>query len=196
MDARRSSALVASFVLLLLVVIPSGTAAAAAPPSTAEKAKEVTHCAFNIATGTQQCFGTFRESIGSLGGGVPEGVTENSRITIEIANAIEARSSQSRIAAASTLVAILYDNSGWSGSTQTVYSSAGGCDGDSGVEYQANIPLAFNDRTSSYDGFSSCNTVLYENTNYTGASVGNSSIIASSYVGNAMNDRASSAKWL
>ncbi len=67
-------------------------------------------------------------------------------------------------------------------------------DSNSDVDWQVgSMPYGWNDRVSSFKSFGQCATRIWENNNFTGASYGY--IVNSSYVGAAMNDRASSIQW-
>ncbi|MGP4005685.1 hypothetical protein [Streptomyces sp. 4N124] len=88
--------------------------------------------------------------------------------------------------------AVFYEHRNYGGSTLT---SAGdyGCDTNSDVDWQrSSMPSAWNDEVSSWHGFSNCQARIYEFTNFAGASYG--AYTNSNYVGDAMNDEASSYK--
>lgn len=55
------------------------------------------------------------------------------------------------------------------------------------------MPSGWNDRVSSFKSYGLCATRIWENTNFGGASYGFT--VNSTYVGDAMNDRASSIQW-
>jgi hypothetical protein len=59
--------------------------------------------------------------------------------------------------------------------------------------YVNSMPGGWNDVISSFHSYANCYTKLYEDNNRTGATYGY--VGDSSYVGNAMNDRASSISW-
>lgn len=91
---------------------------------------------------------------------------------------------------ASYVGGIQYWNSGYGGSTYTV-TTAGTCDDSLDRDYYLNqVTSSWNDKISSFRGYSNCGETLYENGGYGGSTYG--IYTSSSYVGNAMNDRASS----
>jgi hypothetical protein len=56
-----------------------------------------------------------------------------------------------------------------------------------------NVGTTWNDRISSFQGFSNCQIRIYENANFTGATDG--AFTATDYVGDAMNDRTTSVRY-
>jgi hypothetical protein len=69
-----------------------------------------------------------------------------------------------------------------------------GCDTNPDVDWQLSSysPYGWNDTVSSFLGYSDCETRLWEHDNFGGASYG--AYTNSSYVGDAMNDKASSSQ--
>jgi hypothetical protein len=55
------------------------------------------------------------------------------------------------------------------------------------------VPLGWNDVISSFRSFSNCQTVLFEDINFGGSTT--QKTVDLSFVGKAMNDRASSIQW-
>jgi hypothetical protein len=181
----------------MMAAMAVGAAPASAESGQSETSSPAadTHCTFNIETTASKCFSSFREVIQYLSHGqvVPkqaDRLTQDEAARVTTASAAMARSSGS-VTAASTVTAVFYDNSGYGGSTLTATNS-GGCDNFSDVDSQSLTPAFFNDRTSSFIGYSNCQVRIYENTNYSGASYYAGS---TSYVGNAMNDRMSSQRF-
>ncbi|MFF0477176.1 hypothetical protein [Streptomyces sp. NPDC004284] len=85
---------------------------------------------------------------------------------------------------------IQYWDSGYGGSTYTVTTS-GTCDDSLDTDYSlSQVASAWNDGISSFRGYSNCGETLYEHGGFGGATYG--IYTSSSYVGDAMNDRASS----
>ena len=97
-------------------------------------------------------------------------------------------------AQASTVVGVEYQHSNFSGATLTSWVGPNGfsCTGPiSDVDaWFDGVPAGWNDIISSFRGYSNCWTRLWEHSGRVGASVGFSP--DTSYVGDAMNDRASS----
>ncbi|MFJ8311160.1 hypothetical protein [Streptomyces sp. NPDC094147] len=94
---------------------------------------------------------------------------------------------------ASTVIGIEFVDANYQGATYTV--TGGTCTSTlSDVDWYINsMPAGWNDVISSFHSYANCWTKLYENINRTGATYG--FIGDSSYVGDAMNDRASSIEW-
>jgi len=87
-------------------------------------------------------------------------------------------------AVASTVISVIYDNSGYGGGSYALSISSGCGWGVAGLG-----SIGWNDRASSYRSFNGCTTALFANENYTGSSTG--------YTTNAsglggLNDQASS----
>ncbi|QYF74994.1 hypothetical protein [Cryobacterium sp. PAMC25264] len=87
-------------------------------------------------------------------------------------------------ALASTVISVIYDNSGYGGGSYSL-SISSGC----GWGVASLGAIGWNDRASSYRSFNGCTTALYSNENYAGSSTG--------YTTNAsglggLNDQASS----
>jgi hypothetical protein len=94
---------------------------------------------------------------------------------------------------AGTVIGVEYSDANYQGATYTI--TGGTCTGTtSDVDWQLS-PLAsgWNDVISSFHSYANCWTKLWENTGYWGASYGY--VGDTTYVGNAMNDRASSIQW-
>ena len=98
----------------------------------------------------------------------------------------------------SFLLGKLYQNANFGGASQEIYGTSG-CAAPhtlaSGWDWERNLSQApaFNDETSSFQGYSNCSVQLFENSNYTGATLG--PLTSSSYVGDAMNDRTSAVRF-
>ena len=89
-------------------------------------------------------------------------------------------------------LARLYTASGYGGSSLTLEASTP-CDTNSDVDHSwASLPSAFNDTVSSFTGYNNCQVKLFEHVSYGGSSVGPATSM--SYVGDAMNDEASSVQ--
>lgn len=94
--------------------------------------------------------------------------------------------------ATSYLLARLYDDADRTGVFYEI-TGAAPCDSNADVDASvANIGSAWNDRVSSFQGYSSCEIRVYENASYTGASYG--AFASSNYVGDPMNDRTTSVR--
>lgn len=94
--------------------------------------------------------------------------------------------------ASTYLLATLYTASNYGGSSLALKASTP-CDTNADVDHSwASLPAGFADEISSFTGSNSCQVKLFKNVSYGGISVGPSS--SSSYVGDAMNDQASSVQ--
>jgi hypothetical protein len=103
-----------------------------------------------------------------------------------------AQTRSSRAAAATYILAYMYDSAGNTGLYYTITNTAP-CDTNSDVDFSVtNIGTTWNDRISSWTGFAECELRIYENATFGGASYG--TYTSSSYVGDAMNDRTTSIR--
>jgi hypothetical protein len=94
---------------------------------------------------------------------------------------------------ATYLIGQLFENLNYGGDDKLITAS-GDCDTNSDVDYSlGSMPSGWNDRVSSFKSYGLCATRIWENTNFGGASYGFT--VNSTYVGDAMNDRASSIQW-
>lgn len=94
--------------------------------------------------------------------------------------------------ASTYLLATLYTGANYAGSSLALKASTP-CDTSSDVDHSwASLPAAFADEVSSFTGSNACQVKLFKDVSYGGISVGPSS--SSSYVGDAMNDQASSVQ--
>ncbi|HAN25085.1 MAG: hypothetical protein CMH36_12990 [Microbacterium sp.] len=96
-----------------------------------------------------------------------------------------------RATTVSYLLARLYDNADYGGAYYEVWGSSG-CSSAVGVRGVADIGVGWYGRVSSFQGFSSCRVKVWQNTSFTGSSVGFAS--SSSYVGAVMNDQTRSVQ--
>ena len=102
-------------------------------------------------------------------------------------------------AQAVTHIGTLYEHENYSGSTSTVFATPNGFECSISTTFgeieQDNLDngSGWNDVISSFNGYSGCRAMLFENAGYVGASYGYSP--GTSYVGDAMNDQTSSISW-
>lgn len=197
------------------IVVITATALATAQPvaadavlaahanTTAEASSET--CSYDLTSGTVTCYEDFAEFVTTVTHGRITDISEPTALSdadvrrIASASALGPDNDKSLattnefVSAASTYILVqLFENSNYTGDTFQ-FTGSSPCDTSSDLDRQANIPLSFNDRTSSFRSYSECQTRIYENTNYGGASYG--AYTNSSYVGDAMNDRASSVRF-
>jgi hypothetical protein len=138
--------------------------------TTTQKEEVVKHCITSPNTPIQ-CFNTENEALRAASGG---------RISLSPTQSSSTLSD--RVLASSNIQAILYQHRNYRGSTLTVYASR--CSGWN------NMPSRWNDVVSSART-GSCGITLYENANKGGALL-RIRYPGTPYVGNAMNDKASS----
>lgn len=94
--------------------------------------------------------------------------------------------------ASTYLLATLYTAANYGGSSLALKASTP-CDTNADVDHQwGSLPAGFADEVSSFTGANNCQVKLFKDINYGGISVGPSS--SSGYVGDAMNDEASSVQ--
>jgi hypothetical protein len=85
-----------------------------------------------------------------------------------------------------------YDDQNYGGSYLETFG-AGSCTSSLPQWEEGPIPSSWYGRISSFQGYSNCKIRIWENTNYTGATLGNYS--SKAYVGDAMNDRTKSVQF-
>jgi len=98
------------------------------------------------------------------------------------------------IAATTTYVlGRLYDDANRTGAYFEITAS-GPCDTSPDVDWElSSLPTVWNDRASSFQGYSNCELRVYENTAFGGLSYG--AYAFTDYVGDPMNDRTSSVRF-
>lgn len=95
--------------------------------------------------------------------------------------------------ASSYLLGRFYDDINRTGPYLDIFAS-GPCDTNADLDWSVfNIGSTWNDRVSSFQGYSACEIRIYENEGYTGATYGTYS--STNYVGDAMNDRTTSMRF-
>lgn len=184
-------------------------------PAAGSSARASRHCVV-APSGQTTCFGTFTEAIAVATDGEITDAPADPRLVDEPSftariNAIAERAAnQPHDPAASgiaprvnVVIGIAYKDANFNGDTW-VFNQTQGCDGNfTTVEFSVfNLntdPFTccdFNDNISSFHSFSNCRTVLYEDW-FFGGSATNGGVPTADlgYVGDAMNDRASSIRW-
>ena len=92
--------------------------------------------------------------------------------------------------AASYVLATLYTNANYGGSSLALQASTP-CDTNADVDHAwATLPAGFADEVSSVKGANNCQIKLFEHTTYGGTSLG--PLTSTTYVGDTINDKASS----
>jgi hypothetical protein len=173
------------------------------------------HCVASVSGGATSCFSTFTESLRFATLGRISDAPADSRVAMsdvklaERINALATRTPTTKKnplealqgnvqANDSVVIGIEYLNSGYAGSSY-VWTAGSACDGNTSTNefWVSDLrAVGWNDVISSFHSYSSCTTVLYEDLNFGGASTNGGAPIADmSFVGLAMNDRATSIKW-
>jgi len=140
-----------------------------------EKNEQAEHCIANEGESSIQCFATEAEALKAASGG---------RIQLAPGQTSSTLSDDELFAPDSSVLAILYEHASYSGATLTIYGDYCGV--------WNNMSGGWNDITSSVRT-SSCGILLYVDANLGGTSLW-VAYPGTSYVGDAMNDKASSWK--
>ena len=151
-------------VLTIVGLLTVSATPATAATSAAASASAAPYCSINISTGTARCATTLSEL-----------------------------QSGSATLATQYLLGRFYDQAGRTGPYLDIFAS-GPCDTNADLDWAvSNIGTAWNDRVSSFQGYSQCEIRVYENDSFSGASFGPSAGV--DYVGDAMNDRTTSMRF-
>jgi hypothetical protein len=183
---------------------PTGAPTAAAP-SSAVANEAPRHCVSGPSDEVQ-CFATFTEAIALATGGRITDAPADARAALDdpaFADRINEPLLGGIHPDTTYVIGIDYIDANYGGNTWVWYRTTP-CDGNLGtIDYS--IPnlnaepyseYGFNDSISSFHSYANCQTVLYADWYYEGAATnGGAPIVDMSYVGNAMNDQASSIRW-
>jgi hypothetical protein len=166
------------------------------PEDETRSADPATHCVAPVASDEVHCFSTFRDAIAFATGGA---IVDAPEAGVAPADDGFARRINTLAAApsATVVIGIEFADINFGGST-FIRTATRGCDGNlDTLDFQtADLRASgvnFNDRISSFQSFQNCQTVLFEDINFGGATTQKTA--NSSNVGIALNDRASSIKW-
>ncbi|MEU3657447.1 hypothetical protein AB0E67_32680 [Streptomyces sp. NPDC032161] len=168
----------------------------------AHRAKEGPHCVADAVTQKTTCYDTFRESIAAATGGritdapaTPQKAATDkeflAKLNAPAKTAANTPASRTTATSSQTIGAVLYEHGNYSGQslTLTMYVPCGVGSrfaySDLGSEF-----YRFDNLTSSLIASGNCQVELFENISLTGASQKYTSSVG--WVGNAMNDHASS----
>jgi len=196
----------------------TGPDQAAAPeePAAGSSARASRHCVM-APSGETTCFGTFTEAIAVATGGeitdapADPALVDQPSFAARINAIAERVASQPQDPTASgiaprtnVVIGIVYMDSNFGGDTW-VFIQPHGCDFNlSTIDFSvANLNTSpydccggINDEIGSFQSFSGCQTVLYEDWMFMGSATnGGVPIVDMSFVGGAMDDRASSIRW-
>lgn len=177
-----------------VVAVMMAASASTVGGSLAQAAQGRSHCWFNVSTGAHACHQNFAAVISDLSSDRITTAAEAGTMTDRQRAGIARPVSGAGGARATYVLGTVYADAGYatSGGTYT-FTSSSDCDTNPDVDYQvAVMPAGWNDRISSFKSYGRCATKLWENT-FSGASYGFT--VNSSYVGGAINDRASSIQF-
>ncbi|WP_242893044.1 hypothetical protein [Actinomadura litoris] len=197
----RSILLTAATAVAATGALLAQPAASAAPsPSSGAASSPVRHCVVHLTeSGRVSCYATFTEAINDATNGKIANAPRNARSAVADKgfngrlNAL-AKANRQSAGIASTVIEISFEHADFKGNSLTWETSAG-CDNSSDVDWQAaSVSGWWNDRISSFRNYADCQSNHWEDINFQGSSTGYRN--TTSYVGDAMNDRTSSIKWI
>ncbi|WP_128381651.1 hypothetical protein [Streptomyces cavernae] len=163
-----------------------GTAAA-----TANAAPAPTNCVVNLDSDSKQCYGTFREAVAaSTYGRITDAPLSAKHIDQKLADRLKASSGTT--GARSVQLGVVYTASNYGGSAM-ILTADRGCRNGNGRDFETNLDGIFDNSVSSLTTLS-CWLELWDAPNTSG--VHHEYQQTTSYVGDPMNDRASSIAML
>ncbi|MEU8775610.1 hypothetical protein [Streptomyces sp. NPDC048606] len=178
MFARTSRIAVA----LATTVLALGTGAATANAAPVQK-----NCVLNIDSGDMRCYGTFREAVAaSTEGRVTDAPLSAQHIDQKLADRL--KGVPDTAGASAVQLGVVYTDANYGGSA-LVLTGGSGCQSGNGRDAQINLDGTWNNSVSSLTTLS-CWLELWDAPNTSG--VHQEYQQSTSYVGDAMNDRASS----
>jgi hypothetical protein len=162
------------------------------------------HCVVHVPTGQTSCFDSFTQAISAATNGRIADAPADARAALAddsfrtrinaLADATPRTLDRAVRPRLTVVIAIQYEDAGFQGATLTSTADFG-CDGNFGtIDFElAVMPSGWNDEISSFSAFSNCAEVLYENGGFGGAQTQLATEL--SYVGDALNDEASTIRW-
>lgn len=178
MFARTSRIAVAAAATVLALGAAAATANAAPAPR---------NCVLNIDSGSMQCYGTFQEAVtASTNGRITDAPLSAKYIDQKLANRLKGSSGTTQ--AEAVQLGVIYTDSNYGGSA-LVLTGGSGCQSGNGRDAQINLEGTWNNSVSSLTTLS-CWLELWDAPNASG--VHQEYQQSTSYIGDAMNDRASS----
>ncbi|MEW2526272.1 hypothetical protein [Streptomyces sp. NPDC047071] len=184
MLSRTSRIALACSTALLSAALGTATANAATP-------QPADNCVVNVENGTSQCFTTFRQAIAATTHGritdAPLSAKDLDQTLVE-----RLRGSVNTRGAQDVQLGIIYEHSNYGG-TSVTYSAGSGCQSGNGRDYTTDISGGMNNATSSLTTVS-CWLELWDSPGTGGTHQEYQQ--STSYVGDALNDRASSIAFL
>ncbi|MCX4808477.1 hypothetical protein ACFWWM_23530 [Streptomyces sp. NPDC058682] len=182
MFARTSRIAIAAATTILTLGAAAATANAAPAPK---------NCVLNIDSGSMQCYDTFREAVtASTNGRITDAPLSAKHIDQKLADRL--KGSAGTTTADAVQLGVIYTDSNYGGSA-LVLTGGSGCQSGNGRDAQINLEGTWNNSVSSLTTLS-CWLELWDAPNTSG--VHQEYQQSTSYVGDAMNDRASSVALL
>ncbi|MET9609352.1 hypothetical protein ABZZ17_30535 [Streptomyces sp. NPDC006512] len=182
MFARTSRIAIAAATTILALGTGAATANAAPAPR---------NCVLNIDSGSMRCYGTFQEAItASTHGRITDAPLSAKHIDQKLADRLKA--SADTAGAQDAQLGVVYTDSNYGGSA-LVLTGGSGCQSGNGRDAQINLEGTWNNSVSSLTTLS-CWLELWDAPNTSG--IQQEYQQSTSYVGDAMNDRASSVALL
>jgi hypothetical protein len=173
--------------VLAFLMSPLALPSAAAAPLVSSSSR-ATHCVHDLSDRTQQCFATFTEAIAAA----TDGAITDAPAQPAQAVADPAFAQRLDAVASSAVLGISWANINYSGSSVT-WTASFGCDDSVDVDWQvSNVGSTWNDRISSAQSFSHCQSKYWENAGFTGQST---AWFTSASTFGTMNDKATSIKF-
>lgn len=169
----------------IAVTAAAALLAAGTATATANAAEPADNCVVNVDSGSKQCFTTFREAIAaSTHGRITNAPLSAKNIDQKLAERLTATS----IGTQDVQLGIVYQDSNYGG-TSVTYSAGSGCQSGNGRDYQFDITGSMDNAVSSLVTLS-CWLELWDSPGTGGTHQEYQQ--STSYVGDTMNDRASS----
>lgn len=153
------------------------------------------HCVGRISSNEVSCYSTFREAVAfATGGAITDAPEARAALADEnFTRRIDALGAAPRDGA--MLLGTVFQDANFQGFSFT-WLTGRACDGNASTPdfwVSSLSPLGWNDTISSFHSYSNCRMVLFEHDNFAGSQT--PSAFDMSFVGSAMNDRASSVAW-
>ncbi|WP_327739820.1 hypothetical protein OG749_44165 [Streptomyces nojiriensis] len=182
MFARTSRIAIAAATTILALSAAAATANAAPAPR---------NCVLNIDSGSMQCYDTFQEAVtASTNGRITDAPLSAKHIDQKLADRLKVSSGAA--GAEAVQLGVIYTDSNYGGSA-LVLTGGSGCQSGNGRDAQINLEGTWNNSVSSLTALS-CWLELWDAPNTSG--VHQEYQQSTSYVGDALNDRASSVALL
>jgi hypothetical protein len=153
------------------------------------------HCVAHVSTGAVSCHASFPEAIAVATEGLIVDAPVDPKVALadpSFRNQVNALGDAPDV---TVVIGIEFVDANFQGATLTV-TAGSGCDGNPNTLdfFLSNlVPLGFNDVISSFESFSNCQTVLFQDINFGG--VETQKAVSMSFVGSVFNDQASSIQW-